>query len=115
MKNGALAWTKESVGDYALIHETIHHAQAVLESTQMSGDYLDIHNWRFTPASFRLIMSDVRALGYTTMTVKSFLPTAGYEFFCQLEKNPEANAERVPGPSRLELLLAAAEESRLLA
>ena len=115
MKNGALAWTKESVGDYALIHETIHHAQAVLESTQMSGDYLDIHNWRFTPASFRVIMSDVRTLGYTTMTVKSFLPTAGYEFFCQLEKNPEANAERVQGPSRLELLLAAAEGSRLLA
>jgi len=62
-----------------------------------------------------LIMSDVRALGYTTMTVKSFLPTAGYEFFCQLEKCSANEGVREQGPSRFELLLEARKESRLLA
>ncbi len=115
MKNGNLAWSKESAGDYALMHESIHHAQAVLESTQLSSEYMDIHNWRFTPASFRLIMIDVLALGYTSMAVKSFSPTSGFEFFCQLEKRSAINGMHVQGASRLELLLEAAQESRFLA
>ena len=111
-KGGAMAWDKESAGAYALIHPTVDHAQWILQHVQRTKEYLDIHNWRFTPASFQLIMADMVSLGYLRMEIKNQLPTTGFEFFCQLEKVHSGSGSSESGPSRLELLLALANESK---
>jgi predicted SAM-dependent methyltransferase len=46
--------------------------------------YSDAHIWRFTPASFRLLLRDLRSLGLLRFRVVHEFPTAGFEFFVTL-------------------------------
>jgi len=56
--------------------------------TAMNADpdmpYTDAHCWTFTPASFRLIIEDLRFLGLHTFEVVAVSPTYGSEFFVHL-------------------------------
>jgi len=113
MKQGALGWDSDTAGDYRLIHETVLHAQFVLDMAQNSDEYIDIHNWRFTPASFKLILADICALRYLNLSIKSFYPTQGFEFVCQLQKNPDSVSALAGNESRLDLLMQIANESRI--
>jgi len=90
-KGDSAAWHKGHYGEYQLVHPKLDEAQAMLKRAQESGDYLDVHNWRFTPASFKLIVSDIGVLGYTSLSAKSFFDTEGCEFIVQLEKGPNLN------------------------
>jgi hypothetical protein len=65
------------------------------------GSYLDVHNWCFVPHSFRLMIEDLHALGYTKMREVSFVPTEGYEFFVTLGRHG-----RGPGLTRHEIVRA---------
>ena len=112
-KQGALGWDSDTAGDYSLIHETVAHAQFVLDMAQKSDEYIDIHNWRFTPASFKLILADICSLGYLNMSIKSFYPTQGFEFVCQLQKNPDSVSALAGNESRLDLLMQIANGSRI--
>jgi hypothetical protein len=51
-----------------------------------SGDYADCHGWQFTPASFELVVLELRALGVIDFHVVRALPTEGCEFCVQLRK-----------------------------
>lgn len=84
-KGGIVAWYPGHKGEYKL-HHTLEEAVQVLEKAQKSEDYIDAHNWRFTPGSFELILNDFALLGYCGLSVRSVFPTEGCEFFVQLEK-----------------------------
>jgi SAM-dependent methyltransferase len=67
---------------------------ALLESARQYWDgtvtmeYLDAHCWVFTPSSFRLIIEDLRALGFHEFDVESVSQTQGCEFFVHLRHAP---------------------------
>ena len=62
--------------------------------------YYDVHQWVFTPNSFRLILNDLQDLGFTQLKEIMFHDTIGNEFFITLAKG-----EGKPGNlSRLQLL-----------
>jgi len=105
-RNGQIAWEKSSVGDITLKHR-IADAVYQYERAQSLNEYIDIHNWRFTPSSFRLILGELRFLELTPFVEKSFYETSGCEFYVSLEKQP-ASEQTTGGLSegeRLRLIL----------
>jgi hypothetical protein len=64
-----------------------------------SDDYVDVHCWTFTPASFLATLRTLFRLGLTSFRVIEFTPTLPneLEFFCALERLPRAldRAQRV--------------------
>lgn len=49
-----------------------------------SGEYIDIHRWVFTPASFELLLFDLRQLGYLDLVVDDIAAPGGFEFYATL-------------------------------
>jgi 2-polyprenyl-3-methyl-5-hydroxy-6-metoxy-1,4-benzoquinol methylase len=90
--NGNIAWDiVEQTGEYTLIH-TLEQAKNLSIYYNSANDYMDIHCWRFTPASFRLILSDLRELNLINLYTKAEFDTTGCEFYVSLSKTP-ANLE----------------------
>jgi SAM-dependent methyltransferase len=61
-------------------------ARQLYDDLQDSAGYIDIHVWRFVPSSFRLIVSDLHALGEISLRERSFA-TSGAEFFVTLSRD----------------------------
>jgi hypothetical protein len=77
------------------------YALEKMREVREEGLYFDIHNWCFVPHSFRLLMNDLYALGYTQLREVQFHPTEGAEFYVTLGRHGKG-----PDMSRLELLKA---------
>lgn len=86
-RNEQIAWAKTSVGDITLKHN-LADAVYQYERAKSLNEYIDIHNWRFTPSSFRLILRELRVLELTSYIEKGFFETSGCEFYLSLEKLP---------------------------
>jgi len=63
------------------------------------GQYLDVHEWCFTPTSFRLMMPDLFDLGLIQLKELAFYPTLGCEFYIVLSRTGT-----LPAGTRMELL-----------
>lgn len=110
MKRGStVAWSKGHQGEYQFIHPNLSDARAMLARSQETSEYIDVHNWRFTPSSFKLIINDIGLLGYTALSTKTFFDTEGCEFIVQLHKD-SANS-RFDNNERKELIKATLKES----
>lgn len=68
-----------------MIH-TFDQAQALWVQSISTEDYIDAHCWRFTPSSFRLIVSDLLNLGLIGLEIKAEFNTIGCEFYVSLGK-----------------------------
>ena len=88
--NGAIAWGQVQ----GVIPELMYPGDAVRDGYQRSMDGDDfggeIHCWRFTPESFRLIISELRALGLISLGIVAEHDTVGIEFFVTLGQSSEA-------------------------
>jgi predicted SAM-dependent methyltransferase len=94
-RNGQIAWDADTRGTIEFVHDfsdAIKHWQ----QARTTNGYFDIHNWRFTPASFRAIVYDLRALGLIHFEIKVEFETVGCEFFATLQKT-----QSVQTPKRL--------------
>ena len=58
----------------------------MMEMGLRQEEYQDIHRWRFVPASFRLLIHDLRVLGFHSLGVVGEHDTMGHEFFVTLGK-----------------------------
>jgi SAM-dependent methyltransferase len=96
---GAIAWGKESAGDLTFLH-SLEEAIAALHRSKDSDDYIDVHHWRFTPSSFRLVLSDLSALGLIGLVVQCEFETIGSEFYVTLGKEKSSR----PIEDRLKLV-----------
>ena len=66
---------------------TLEQAKHMFDSCQLSNEYHDIHAWKFTPSSFRLILRDLSHMGSIQLREKQFCDTAGFEFFTTLARS----------------------------
>jgi SAM-dependent methyltransferase len=84
--SGGIAWSAASVGDPELLHPDESARLAYQRS--LAGDDFDgeLHCWRFTPASFRLIVDDLADLELTALGVVAEHETVGCEFFVALAR-----------------------------
>lgn len=111
-KGDTVAWFKGHHGVYHFIHPNLSDARAMLVRAQESSEYIDVHNWRFTPSSFKLIVNDIGALDYTTLSASTFFETVGCEFITQLKKG---SANFFDGGEREDLIRRMLNESLDLA
>lgn len=102
-RDGSISWDPLATGTLALHHHPDEGRRMWLRA-QTSDEYLDVHNWRFTPHSFRLMIADLEALGLIQIGIIREFGTVGCEFFVTLGQH-EAGAV---APARYPLLREAA-------
>jgi SAM-dependent methyltransferase len=62
---------------------------ATAEFNSAKGDYLDVHAWQFTPASFSLLIRQLNEAKLTSLLPVAVYPTPhGYQEFCAVLKKP---------------------------
>ncbi len=86
---GRLAWSKDELGSMKLTNG-ISEAIQQFNEVKNSSEYLDVHIWRFCPASFRLIINDLNGSGYISLKEKDFHDTLRFEFFVTLSRHGNA-------------------------
>lgn len=74
---------------YKNVHTKDYLALCVRESGE-EGKYLDIHRYVFTPASFMLLIYDLKALDYIDLEIDEIYDTFGAEFIVSLKKSPKS-------------------------
>lgn len=95
VRNGNGAWGKGNGGEISLLH-SFDLARAQWHQAIATEDYIDVHNWRFTPGSFRLILHDLQMLDLTGLSLAKEFDTEGCEFFVALRKSSTAvSSERL--------------------
>lgn len=83
-KGDRIAWGEDHKGDLRPVHG-LDEALAAMARTR-EGHYYDLHEWVFTPDSFRDIVRDLRDLGLIKLEERSFHPSRGHEFFVTLHR-----------------------------
>ena len=83
-RDGVQVWGDSGGGDIAFAGTPIAgYVTAVNKGTE----YVDCHAWVFTPASMRLILADLRAMGLISMGEVFFHESVGCEFMLTLSRN----------------------------
>lgn len=88
-RNGNIAWEEDMLGGADELVHTIAEAKAHWARSVSTTDYIDVHCWRFTPASFRLLVSDLLNLGLINLDIKTEFDTTGCEFYVSLGKKKD--------------------------
>lgn len=89
--NNQIAWEAGRTGQFSI--GNFDDAAALWRKATSSEEYIDVHVWRFVPASFELVLQDLRRLGLTSLSVETRFDTAGCEFVVVLVKGERELAE----------------------
>jgi SAM-dependent methyltransferase len=105
---GVIAWDSVTTTPIELRFEDLGSGSEEVERGRRQDEYVDVHRWMFTPTSFRLLLQDLRDLGYVGLAEVGGFDTAGCEFFITLART------QVPPPreDRLTMLLRIDQELR---
>jgi len=82
---GAIAWHKYAFGKLRMIH-TVDGARGAWQEAQQGDQYVDVHNWHFTPESFQLVVDDLRELGLIELGIADGPAGSGGEFCVCLQR-----------------------------
>jgi predicted SAM-dependent methyltransferase len=83
-RKGVGAWTNDDLGGADELIHTFSQAKSLWSRSIGATEYIDVHCWRFVPASFALIISDLNNLGVIGMEIKIDFDTTGCEFYVTL-------------------------------
>ena len=104
---GSGAWGQHPCRELSLIH-SFEEARNKFFAMGSSGEYLDLHAWRFTPASFELVLLELARMGETDWQIDGITPARGCEFFAWLRRGGATTASVYSSPElaarRLDLL-----------
>jgi hypothetical protein len=70
-------------------------ARDAWQAAQGGSDYIDVHNWRFSPASFQLVIDDLRELGLLELGIIDGPTGAGGEFCACLQRGVGERKDRM--------------------
>jgi hypothetical protein len=96
-KGDRSAWNPNDKGEFKLVH-SLDQAKQAIRDVADQGSYLDVHEWCFTPTSFRLMMRDLFELGFIQLKELAFHPSQSSEFYIALSR-----AGALPPGTRLHL------------
>ena len=86
LRNGEIGWSAGSDAPLTMQFD-LEIARASFERARTSDAYEDVHAWRFTPSSFRAIVSDVYDLGELKLREHAFVESPSLEFYVSLSVN----------------------------
>jgi cyclopropane fatty-acyl-phospholipid synthase-like methyltransferase len=84
-RGGAIAWDAGTRTLLTPVH-TFDQAHGALDAALQGAVYQDVHEWTFTPSSFRMILRDLARLDLIELFEADFHTTVGCEFFMVLTK-----------------------------
>lgn len=88
-RDGWPSWTRDNVGPLAFVVRETTDVRALFDwHVAQPDEFLDIHAWQFTPSSLRLILRDLRMLGYIHLGEDYFAEGEG-EFYLTLSKSAD--------------------------
>jgi len=90
---GKIAWSADTSENIEMVH-SFADAKAQWERARSPCEYIDVHCWRFTPVSFRLLLADLQSLGLINLGVALAFDTVGCEFFVSLVKGGGAESQK---------------------
>lgn len=92
----SIAWAVDDRRELELQFPKMEWAPLFLDIGRRQEHYEDIHSWKFTPSSFRLMMHDLRVLDYHSLEIIGSCGTDAFEFFTTLGKGePPAEVDRM--------------------
>lgn len=104
-RGSADAWASVTAGGrYAPFKLANPLADAGVYLTHQEAEYMDCHKWRFTPASFELLVLDLNVLGLIPWKISRIVPQAGIEFLVWLERGEITLSKDELDERRLHLL-----------
>lgn len=83
--NKMIAWDSVTNGELKLIH-SLEQSKDICYKALINDEYIDVHCWRFTPESFRLVLTDFKMLGLVDLEIVDEAPPTGCEFYVTLGK-----------------------------
>lgn len=84
LRGGKPGWGFGERGRFSFFHELSKAKLMFDQACQPAPAYVDIHAWRFTPSSFRLILRDLADVGVTRLREARFVDSVGIEFYATL-------------------------------
>ncbi len=91
-RNGKTAWARELdpviPHRYTFVHDT-GFVNRLFADMLENPSYHDIHQYVFTPSSFRLIIAELQELGLTDLVICRFHRTVGSEFYVTMKKSTD--------------------------
>lgn len=97
-KKGSISWDRRTPSFRDSLenrrdksYSFVHDKNAALDgiSKVRRGEYVDIHHYVFVPASFELLIYDLRVLGMLDFKIVQMWDTRGNEFIVALQKTDE--------------------------
>ncbi|MGH6677767.1 MAG: hypothetical protein ACREDL_02225, partial [Bradyrhizobium sp.] len=87
--NGRIAWDASNIGEIAPCAPGFAGAKPTFDSVSEDPNdpYVDTHAWRFTPASFALLLADLQYVDLLPFAVETSHQTVGCEFFVTLRRS----------------------------
>jgi len=85
-KGEQMAWGTRDASPFRHIHDAADGARMLGQVTSR-GEYIDAHEWVFTPHSFRLVCQDLYVAGLINLGERHFHTSHGYEFLTVLARN----------------------------
>lgn len=105
-QSGHVTWSAGEAGTYRFRYDVDAVQDRVRAAT--AGEYIDTHHWVFTPHQFRLLVHDLRSLGFISLVERSFTDTIDHEFFVSLSLTAQE------GPTRNDLVSLSASDQLAL-
>ncbi|MGH8191041.1 MAG: hypothetical protein ACREP2_06310 [Rhodanobacteraceae bacterium] len=93
-KRGVLSWHRHAPGSLRFVHD-LDSARNAWLGARKDETYLDVHNWRFTPDSFRLVVGDLRELGLIELELADGPIGAAGEFAACLQRSEVRRRNRL--------------------
>lgn len=87
-RNGRISWDATEKADAALVHEPTL-GRDVLSHSLSTTEYTDVHCWRFTSDSFKLLINELRYLQFTKLGICESPFMNGGEFLVSLRLTDE--------------------------
>lgn len=105
MSKGKIMWGQDPLGALQFVNTLDQAADLSEKAAQPDAPYIDCHAWHFTPASFELMMLELKALGLTGLSVDEISEADGCEFIAHLRSSPgQALSPEALSSRRLALL-----------
>jgi hypothetical protein len=93
-KGGKAGWGPQHVGEYEWLYSETN-VRALIDRARTATEYRDYHRWCFTPSSFRLLVHDLRDLGFISLQEVDFSSLGG-EFVVRLGRGEShATVDRI--------------------
>ncbi|WP_313442241.1 methyltransferase domain-containing protein [Novosphingobium sp.] len=83
-------WDKNSHGSATLRHD-LNLSRDWFDRACHGIEYIDVHGWTFTPASFQLIIRDLNEMGILNLKIENLIQYGVLEFYVSLTREAPSN------------------------